>query len=306
MLQGAQPSPRVLNLSADPLHAILRWCQRGCTVFQELGPYGSSGFADDDIFDTDGPDAIPALSIMVPMAGDYVVCTGMKINMTKSGIRAVDMSTGCPVLTDSVTFNGVPFPVILPDHPYKHLGVRGTMMGDFSAEKQHVLGDMTKKLEALREDRLLTRMEREQVIVIAICSIFNYSAGIVDWTKSELDYISVMVARAYKQAWALPRSADGSPMIVDHSHGGRGCPSATGMWIRAVHEVLDQSISVPGEISEMVVQYLKRQCTAYGCQTLNQLQLMLRLIVRADSVPELFLQRLDEQGLEASSPWGVL
>jgi hypothetical protein len=66
----------------------------------------------------------------------------------------------------------------------------GPQMGDFSAEKQHILSDMTKKLEALREDRLLTRTEREQVNVTAVCSIFNYSAGIVDWTKSELDNIS--------------------------------------------------------------------------------------------------------------------
>ena len=215
------------------------------------------------------------------------------------------MSTGRPVPTDSVTFNGVPFPVILPDQPYKHLGVRGTMMGDFSAEKQHVLGDMTKKLEALREDRVLSHTEREQIIVIAVCSIFNYSAGLVDWSKSELDNITTMWTRAYKQAWALPRSADGSPIIVDHSNGGRGCPSATEMWIRAVLDVLDQSISLPGEISEMVVHYLKRQCTAYGCQTLNQLQLMLRVIGRAVSVLELFLYRLDEQGLEVSSPWGA-
>ena len=92
--------------------------------------------------------------------------------------------------------------VILPDQPYEHLGVRVTMMGpqmgDFSAEKQHIPSDMTKKLEALREDRLLTRTEREQVNVTAVCSIFNYSAGIVDWTKSELDNISKMWTHAYK------------------------------------------------------------------------------------------------------------
>jgi hypothetical protein len=152
------------------------------------------GFADDTVLYrvyTDGPDAIPALAIMVTMA-DYVIWTGMKMNMSKSGIRALDMSTGCPVPTDSVKYNDVSFPLILPDQPYKHLGVRVTMMGDFSAEKQHILSDMTRKLEALSEleDRFLTHKEREKVIVTAVCSIFNNSAGIVDWTKSELDNIS--------------------------------------------------------------------------------------------------------------------
>jgi hypothetical protein len=161
-----------------------------------LGPSGTSGFADDTVLHTDGPNAIPALAIMATVAGDNVIWTGMKMNMSKSGIRAVDMRTGCPVPTDSVKYNDVSFPLILPDQPYNHLGVRVTMMGDFSAEKQHILSDMTRKLEALREDRLLTRTDRETVIVTAVCLIFNYSAGIVDWTKSELDKISKMWTHA--------------------------------------------------------------------------------------------------------------
>jgi hypothetical protein len=67
------------------------------------------------------------------IAGDYVIWAEVKINMGKSGIRAVDIGTGRSVPMDSDTLNGVPFPVTLPDQPYKHLGVRGTMMGDFSA-----------------------------------------------------------------------------------------------------------------------------------------------------------------------------
>jgi hypothetical protein len=154
------------------------------------------------------------------IAGDYVIWAEVKINMGKSGIRAVDIGTGQSVPTDCDTLNGVPFPVNLPDQPYEHLGVRGTMMGDFSAEKQHLLGDLVKKLEALREDRLLTRKEKEQVIVIAVCSVFNCSAGIVYLTKAELDHMSTVWACAYKQAWALPRTAYGYPLISDQSHGG--------------------------------------------------------------------------------------
>ena len=47
--------------------------------------------------------------------------------------------------------------------------------------------------------------------------------------------------------------------------------------------------------------------TVHGCTALSQLQQVLRLNGQAhsesDSVVELFLQRLDEQGLEISSPW---
>ncbi len=36
-----------------------------------------------------------------------------------------------------------------------------------------------------------------KITVIAICSKFRYSAGLVDWIKSELDSISKMWAQAY-------------------------------------------------------------------------------------------------------------
>ena len=50
---------------------------------------------------------------------------------------------------------------------------------------------------------------------------------------------------------------------------------------------------------------MREQCVAHGCHTLNQLQLLLRVAGKADSVLELFLLRMDEQGLEISSPWAI-
>ena len=139
------------------------------------------------------------------------------MHLGKSWIVAVDMRTGLSVPTDSITLNGEPFPVISPDQPFKHLGVRMTVMGDFSAEKEHVLSDMSKKLAALKEDRVLTHREKEVVIKIAVCSVFCYSAGLVNWSRSELDAISKMWARAYKQACDLPCCVDGSLIIIDQS-----------------------------------------------------------------------------------------
>ena len=306
MPQGAQPSPRTFNMIVDALHLIVRECQRGCSALSGSQPTGSSGFADDTVLHADGPDAVPVMARMVPLVGDYVTWTGMKVHLGKSGIVAVDMRTGQSVPTDSITLNGKPFPVISPDQPYTHLGVRMTVMGDFSAEKEHVLSDMRKKLAALAEDRVLTRKEKEVVIKIAVCSVFYYSAGLVDWTRSELEDISMMWARAFKRSWDLPQSADGSPFLIGQSDGGRACPSAIGLWIRAVLDVLEQCVSLPGEISDIVVRFLQMQCIVHGCKTLNQLQLLLRMGGRADSLLEHFLLRLDEQGLDISSPWDAM
>ncbi len=133
--------------------------------------------------------------------------------------------------------------------------------------------------------------------------MFCYSAGLVNWPRTELNSISRMCTRAYKQAWTLPGCLNSSPIIVDQSVGGRGCPLAVNLWTRAVLEVIEQCVSLPGEISRIVTHHLQQQCTVHCCYTLNQLQLLLQVTKKAESVLELFLWRLDEQGLEISSPW---
>jgi hypothetical protein len=134
--------------------------------------------------------------------------------------------------------------------------------------------------------------------------VFSYSAGFVDWTKVELDRIS-MWTRAYKQAWTILSSTDSSPFILGQPDGGRGCPLASTMWTREALEVIEQCVNLPGETSQIVRHYLQQQCISRGCETLNQPQLLIRISGRAKSVLELLLLRLYEQGLDISSPWRI-
>jgi hypothetical protein len=301
MPQGAPTSPQMFGTVIDPIHSIVRDCRRGCTLQGSIDPTGSSGFADDTPLHTDGPDAVQAMAIMVPKVAAYLEWAGMEVNVPKSPITAMDMRTGQQVVTESITLHGVPFPAIPPNKSHKHLGVRIALNGDCSDEKHHVLGEMRQRLAALAEDRVLSRLEKELVIKTAVCTVFSYSAGFTDWTNTELDCISKMWIRAYKQAWTLPRSMDSSPIMLDQSDGGRGCPSATTLCIREALDVLEQCISLPGETSRIVMYCLRQQCHAHGCHALNQLQLLLR-VGKAETVLERLLARLDEQGLEISSP----
>ena len=70
-----------------------------------------------------------------------------------------------------------------------------------------------------------------------------------------------------------------------------------------VLDTLEQCLCLPGEISHIVQQYLYLQCTANGCHSLIQLQTLISVRGSAESPLELFLQRLNSQGLEKSSPW---
>jgi hypothetical protein len=117
--------------------------------------------------------------------------------------------------------------------------------GNFLAEKEHVLSDMSQRMHALAEDRVLTQEEKERVITTAVCTVFRHSTGFVDWSRAELDRISKM--------WHC----------------------------------------------------LRQQFFSRGRQTLKQLQLLVRISGRAESALELLLLRLDEQGLDISSPWRI-
>jgi hypothetical protein len=126
--------------------------------------------------------------------------------------------------------------------------------GDFSAEKEHVCREMQQLLEALAEDGVLSLREKEVVVRSAVCSVFFYSAGLVNWTRTELDNISRMWAQAYKQAWTLPGCMYTFPIVsvVDQSVGGRSCPSAVSLWTCAVLEVIEQCVSLPWETRDLV------------------------------------------------------
>ena len=92
-------------------------------------------------------------------------------------------------------------------------------------------------------------------------------------------------------------------MILAKSDAGRECPTAADICTAEVLDTLEQCLCLPGEIAQIVRQYIYLQCTKNGCHALNQLQQLITVRGHADSPLELFLQRQNSQGLEISSPW---
>ena len=101
-----------------------------------------------------------------------------------------------------------------------------TLTGDFSQEKARVRDEMRLRLSALSTDKLLPSVLKEVAIKVGVVSVFRYSAGLVPWSRTELDQISKSWVAAYKQAWTFSAKLDSSPMCLDRDEGGRACPSA--------------------------------------------------------------------------------
>ena len=198
-----------------------------------LDPNGSSGFADDTTFHTDGVDAVSSMQAIVSPVGACLTWLGQAVNMLKSKISAVNFATGHMAATDNIRLDEAAFPVQPPHKALKQLGVRIAMNNDFSEEKKYILGEMAQRLSALRMDRVLSPTLKELAIKIGVVPVFRYSAGVVPWTKTELEQISKLWLSAFKHAWTFSAKLDDSPMSLDRNDGGRECPSATDEWTRA-------------------------------------------------------------------------
>ena len=77
---------------------------------------------------------------------------------------------------------------------------------------------MQHRLESLNADEVLLPSLKVLAIKVGIISIFPYSAGLVPWSRSEVNRISKMWSIGYKQAWykKAARSADATPMILSY------------------------------------------------------------------------------------------
>ena len=74
-----------------------------------------------------------------------------------------------------------------------------TLTGDLSQEKARVTDEMRLRLSALHTIKLLPPVLNELAIKIRVVLVFWYSAGLVPWSKTELDQISKSWVAAYKQ-----------------------------------------------------------------------------------------------------------
>ena len=148
----------------------------------------------------------------------------------------------------------------------------------------------------------LSPSQRETVVQLAIVSVFRCTAGLVRWKVSELEELTTMWVRGYRGAWGLPRSTDDSFFRVSRGQGGRGCPSALSVWITETVGLTSQCVRVPGVVAQLTIEDLQRACVLRGCQTLYQLQRMVRLVPsrKIKTRVEMLVSRLDGAGLDVT------
>jgi len=316
--QGCPPSPILFNASAmNTLIAYLNSSGKGWRAPQSSGWYAmgseersvcppalagtpdpSSAYLDDMALITVGPNTVADMQVLVTYIERWELWSGVTVNLDKTRITAIDFANGQILATDSILYRGSPFIVTPPTDPVKYLGVRTTMTMDFKYEKEHVLKEMDKRLEALSKAPALSASHLLMVLEFGIASVFRYSAGLTPWSKAELEKITSKWVQGGKLAWTLAPGTDSSLIRLCNRHGGRGCPNAVEVWTNDAAGLIEQCRRTPGVIADMTEASLIRNCRDHGCVTLFQLQRALRLESNPATVVENLLCRLDERGLD--------
>jgi hypothetical protein len=81
-----------------------------------------------------------------------------------------------------------------------------TLAGNYKEHKDYVMAKMEKQCMALADADSIPRGElRELAVTSGIVAIFRATAGVVPWTGTELDRVSQLWIRAFKQAWTVRR-----------------------------------------------------------------------------------------------------
>jgi hypothetical protein len=259
-------------------------------------------FVDDVFLLATGKTAIPDAKGLLGIIEGWEPWGGVRVNLTKSICAAFDYETNSRVSTADITYKNVPLPALASDKPLEYLGMLIDLSLDYKREKDRVQQATRERVTMLSKAHFLSPSQREMVVQLAIVSVFRYTAGLVPWSLSELEDLTAEWVRGYRGAWGLPKSTDDSFFRVSRGFGGRGCPSALSVWISETVSVISQCMRKPGLVAQLMVDELQRACASRGCQTLFQLQRMVRLIplrVRKSRV-ELLMNRLDGVGLDVT------
>ncbi len=80
------------------------------------------------------------------------------------------------------------------------------------------------------------------------------------------------------------------------------------VWITETVGLISQCVRLPGVVAQLTIGDLQRACISRGCQTLYQLQGMVRLVPSREIKirVEMLVNRLDRAGLDVmGEPWPI-
>ena len=156
-----------------------------------------------------------------------------------------------------------------PTEAFKYLGIRLSITGDMSAEKEHIKKETVKLIKAMKGHQY-SPSQMHWVVQVAVIPVFRYSAAIAGWSETELQDLEKAWIRAYRQAWRTGASVPGITFWASKEHGGLGCVSAKAIITQEVIGLMRQCGGLDDDLHRVSKYELKRAVKDRGCATLEE------------------------------------
>ena len=127
--------------------------------------------------------------------------------MGKTEVTGYDYKRKCPLdLSILQLGNGKP-KIVMPWDPVKYLGVRLTITGDLTFERDYLCQEENARHhQTVDQAHVPPSADSLCGTGCAIIPIFRYSAAIANWNSQEIDKLENLWMRAFKKAWKVNAS----------------------------------------------------------------------------------------------------
>jgi hypothetical protein len=138
--------------------------------------------------------------------------SGIKVNMKKTSIMAVDGDKQRRKNPIKVTYNGNQVRTTKEGETVRYLGFYATPNGNMQDSVNRVF-QKTKEATEIIEGHHLEHEEALQIFISKAIGTFRFLSPLIPWTEANLNKLSQKWTQAYKTAWRLPLSTASLPFV---------------------------------------------------------------------------------------------
>jgi len=217
------------------------------------------------------------MNILLACVNSYCQWAGVKINMGKTKVTGYDSKRKC-FLDLSILQLGNSKPMIVMSwDPVKYLGVRLTMTGDLTFERENVRKNTLDTIKQLTK-HMYHPQQIYWVVQFAIIPIFRYSAAIANWDSQEIVKLENLWMCAFKKAWKVNTSMPDVTFWAGPEQGGLGTPKARAI-ITGTSEtisLLNQCMCLNNDLRQVTIKDMSQAMAHLGCSTIAEAKVELQ------------------------------
>ena len=275
--QGAVESPLIFCLFAEALLRLLDDANRKFRSDQNISE--TAGYADDLAIFSASKSPRTAESNHAELHKRlelYSTWADIHFNIPKCVITARNFKSNTTPNTQTMTLNSRPLPHNAHNKAAPYLGAWISLNGDFKTERALVIAKL-KRTAILLKNTVYTRSQVERLLNMCIIPLFTFTAGIVNWTQTELNHINSIWAGVRKYAWKLPLQTSSAPFTTAEKHGGLDYEPAESFLLKTQHNVIEQCLQHDDELRQILITSTKDALRLMGVNTIREASTALKL-----------------------------